>query len=65
MSNMDKVVVRDWDRLEDVNGSEVSMKGFAMKASMSEIVSLRKEGDEKVGVKMFLAGGCREKSLSD
>ena len=27
------------------------MKGFAMKASMSEIVSLGKEGDERVGVK--------------
>ena len=46
MSNMDKVVVRDWDGLEDVNGSELSMKDFAMKASMSEIVSLGKEGDE-------------------
>ena len=37
------------------------MKGFVMKASMSEMVSLREEGDERVEVKIFLAGGCREK----
>ena len=34
-------------------------KGSAMKASMSEMVSLR-EGDERMGVNIFLAGGCRE-----
>ena len=51
--------------VEDGKGSEVSMKGFAMKASMSEIVSLGEEGDERVGVKIILAGGCREKSYSD
>ena len=41
------------------------VKGFAMKASMSEMVSLGEEGDERVGVNIFLAGGCREKSFSD
>ena len=51
--------------IEDGKGSEVSMKGSAMKASMLEIVSLWEEGDERVGVKMFLAGGCRKKSFSD
>ena len=39
------------------------MNGSAMKASMSKMVLPGKEGDERVGVKMFLAGGCREKVL--
>ena len=47
--------------VEDEKVSEVSMKGFAMKASMSEMVLLGKKGDERVGLKNFLAGGCREK----
>ena len=34
-----------------------------MKASMSEMVSLREEGDERVGVNIFLDGDCREKVL--
>ena len=51
------------DRVEDGKGSEVSMKGSAMKASMSEIVSLGEEGDERMGVNIFLAKGCREKVL--
>ena len=51
--------------VEDGKGSEVSIKGSAMKASMSEMVSLGEEGDERVGVNIFLAGGCREKSFSD
>ena len=45
--------------VEDGEGSEVSMKGSAMKASISEMVSLGEKGDERVGVKIFLAGGCR------
>ena len=44
-------------------GSEVSMKNSAMKASMSEMVSLVEGGDERVGVNIFLAGGCREEVL--
>ena len=51
------------DGLEDEKGSAVSMKGPAMKAAMSEMVSLGKEGDERVGVNIFLAGGCREEVL--
>ena len=39
------------------------MKGFAMKASMSDIVSLGEGGDERVRVKVFLARGCKEKVL--
>ena len=39
------------------------MKGFAMKASMSEMVSLGKKWDERVRVKMFLARSCRKKVL--
>ena len=34
--------------LEYGKGSEVSMKGSAMKASMSEMVSLGEKGDERV-----------------
>ena len=39
--------------VEDEKGSEVSMKGFAIKASMSEMVSLGEKGDES-GSKNFL-----------
>ena len=35
--------------VEDGKESEVSMKGSAMKASMSEMVSLGEEGHERVG----------------
>ena len=49
--------------IEDGKVSEVSMKGPAMKAYMSEMVSLRKGGNERVGVNIFLAGGCREEVL--
>ena len=44
--------------VEDGKGSEVSMK-----ASMSEMVSLGEEGDERMRVNIFLAGGCREEVL--
>ena len=48
------------DKVEDGKGSEISKKGFVIKTSMSEIVSLG-EGEEKtVEVKVFLAGGCRK-----
>ena len=43
------------DEAEDAAGSEISMKSFAIKASMSKMVS-----EKIVGVKVFLAGGCRE-----
>ena len=38
------------------------MKSFAMKASMSEMVSPG-EGDERVRVKIFMARGCRPNVL--
>ena len=41
--------------VEDGKGSEVSMKVSAMKASMSEMVSLGEEGHERMGVNIFLA----------
>ena len=50
-----------WDR--GWKSSEVSMKGSAMKAYISEMVSLGEERDERVGVNIFLAGGCREEIL--
>ena len=37
-----------YDDVEDGKGSETSMKGFATKASMSEIVSLVEGGDKTV-----------------
>ena len=49
--------------VQDGKGSEVSMKGSAMKASMSEMVSLGEEEDERIGVNIFLAGSCREEVL--
>ena len=36
------------------------MKGFAIKASISEMVPLGERGEKTVGVKVFLVGGCRE-----
>ena len=48
------------NEVEDRKGSETSMKGFAIKASMSEMVLLGEGGGKTVGVKVFLAGGCRE-----
>ena len=50
------------DGVEDGKGIEVSMKGSAMKAYMSEMVSLG-GGEGRVGVTIFLAGGCREEVL--
>ena len=49
--------------VEDGKESEVSMKGPAMMGSMSEMVSLGEGEDERLGIKIFLTGGCREKSL--
>ena len=53
------------DEVENEKGSEISMKGFVIKTSMSEMVSLGKGRNERVGSKVFLARGCREKSFSD
>ena len=39
------------------------MKGFTIKASMSELVTLGEGGDKTVGVKVFLTGCCREEVL--
>ena len=44
--------VADW------KGSEVSMQGFAIKASVSEVIS-QWEGEKTVEVKVFLAEGCK------
>ena len=41
------------DEVVDEKGSEASMKGFATKASMSEMVSLGEGGEKTVGVKFF------------
>ena len=51
------------DEVEDGKGIETSMKGFAIKASMSEMVSLGEGGEKTVGVNIFLKGGCREEVL--
>ena len=53
------------DEVEDEKGNETSMKGFAIKASISELVS-KGDGEKTVRVKfesIFLAGGCREEVL--
>ena len=50
------------DEVEDLKGSETSMKGFGIKASISDMISLR--GGKTVGVKVFLAGGCKEEVRS-
>ena len=44
-------------------GSEVSMKGFDPKASISEIVSLGEGREKTMGVKVFLVEDCREDVL--
>ena len=48
--------------VEDGKGSETSMN-FAMKASISEMVSLKEGGKKTVGVKVFLVEDCREEVL--
>ena len=48
------------DEVEDGKGNETSLKCFAIKASTSEMVSLGEGGEKTVGVKISLAGGCRE-----
>ena len=51
------------DKVEDGEGSEASMKGFAIKASISEMVSLGEGGKKVVGVKIFSVEDCREEVL--
>ena len=51
------------DKVEDGEGSEASMKVFAIKASISEIVSPGEGGAKTVGVKVFLVEDCREDAL--
>ena len=48
------------DEVEDGEESETLMKSFAIKTSISEMVSLWKRGEKTEGVKLFLARGCRE-----
>ena len=42
---------------------ETLMKGFVMKASMSEMVSQGEGRDKTVGVNVFLGRGCKKKVL--
>ena len=49
--------------IENEEGSEASMKGFAIKALMSEMVSLGEEGEKTVGVKIYLVKDCKEEVL--
>ena len=49
--------------IENGEGSEASMKGFAIKASMSDMVSLGQGGEKTVGVKVFLIEEYREEVL--
>ena len=44
------------DKLEAVEGREASMKGFARKASISEMVSLREGGEKTVEVRKGILG---------
>ena len=48
------------DEVEDGEGSEALLEGFAIKASISEMVSLGEGEDKTMGVKIFLAEDCRE-----
>ena len=46
--------------VKDGKGYRISMKGFAIKASMLEIVSQGEGWKKTVGIKVFLAGGSSE-----
>ena len=46
------------DNVKDGEESEALMKGFAIKASISEMD--KKGGEKTVGVKVFLLEDCRE-----
>ena len=50
------------DEVEDWKGRQTSMKGIAIKALISDGLS-RQEREKTVGVKVFLAGGCKEEVL--
>ena len=52
----------EFDEVEVGKGNDMSMKGFAMKASMSEMVSLG-EREVTVRVKIFLPKDCSEEFL--
>ena len=47
------------DEVNDGKGNKTSMKGVAIKASMSEMVSLE-GGEKKVHAKIFSAEGCKK-----
>ena len=51
------------DKVEAGEGCEAPMKGFARKASISEMVSLGEGREKAVGVKVFLVEDCREEVL--
>ena len=51
------------DKVEADEGNEASMKGFARKASISEMISLGEGGEKTVEVKVFLVEDCREEVL--
>ena len=51
------------DKVEYREGSEASKKGFAVKDSISEMVSLGEGGEKTVEVKVFMVEDCREKNL--
>ena len=52
------------DEVEAGEGIEALMKGFALKASISEMISLGEGGEKAVGVKVFLVEDCREEGRS-
>ena len=51
------------DKVEDRDGNDTSMKGLAIKVSISEMVSLGEGGEKTVGVKVILVEDCREEVL--
>ena len=51
------------DKVEAGEGSEASMKSFAIKASISYMVLLGEGGKKTVRVKVLMIEDCREKVL--
>ena len=53
----------EYDNIEAGEESEASIKGFAIKTSISEIVSLGEGGKKRVDVKVFWVEDCGEEVL--
>ena len=51
------------DEVKNKEGRKATLKGFAIKTSMSEMIPQGEEGKKTVEVQVFLVEDCREEIL--